>query len=122
MRQKGPDPTPTPGPGSNAMCSSTLVLAHMDVCTAAHDLGLAEEQAVGRGQRAFPGLAPSHLGAFPGDPFGAELREHSATDCPRAAPAHCGLCSSSSSSAWLHSQTVNAVMGLPMGLSQLRPA
>lgn len=36
-----PRPYPTPGPGSNAICSSILVLAHMDECTLPMTPGLA---------------------------------------------------------------------------------
>lgn len=102
MRQKGSDPTPTPGPGSNAICSSTLVSAHMDVCTTAHDPWAGLGATSGERQRQ-PSQVPFHSTSClehpsRSSPFGAELREHSATDCPQAAPAHCDLCSSSTGS------------------------
>lgn len=56
------DPTPTPGPGSNAICSSTLVSAHMDVCTTARDpwAGLGATSG-DRPETAFPGTGSLNI-------------------------------------------------------------
>lgn len=79
-----PRPYPHPSPGSNAICSSTLVLAHMDTCTAAHGpragLGATSRE---RPEDLLPSdgsLISQHLKLSIWR--GAELREHSATDCP----------------------------------------
>lgn len=93
MRQKGSDPTPIPGPGSNAICSSTLVSAYVDVCTTAHDpwagLGATYKE---RPETAFPGTGSHNILEHPSrsSPVGAALRAHSVADCPHAAPAHGG--------------------------------
>jgi hypothetical protein len=89
MRQKGPGSTPAPGPGSNATCSFTLVLAHMDMCAATPD------PLAGLGGQSWPPPlgSPTSWSILPVSlPSGTELRGHSVTDCPHVAPPSVATC------------------------------
>lgn len=123
MRQKGPGPTPAPGPGSNCYLLLNPRLGSYLVCSCLCPWAGWQAPPVGFPEAAALGYRIAHILEHP---FKSPLRSLakrtcSMTDCPLAAPAEpWHMQQHQQQGLWLHSHTINTVMGLPMELSPLR--